>query len=75
VRIVLGRRIQFGNQVRTAPIHVHVACVVAALSAEDNASPPEEFRDSVRANSRDIDAGKVEAALLEIGDPKPRAQV
>jgi hypothetical protein len=68
VRIVLGRRIQFGNQVRTAPIHVHVGCVAAALRAEDNASPPEEFQDSLRANSADIDAGKIEAALLQIGD-------
>ena len=32
------------------------------------ANPPEEFRDSLRANSSDIDAGKVEAALLAIGD-------
>jgi poly [ADP-ribose] polymerase len=66
VRVVLGRQVRFGNQVRTAPIHVHARCVPAALRAEDNATEPEGLEEALRASSSDLPSDKLEAALLEI---------
>jgi hypothetical protein len=66
VRIVLGRRVHFGNQVRTAPIHVHARCVPAALRAEDNATDAEGLGEALRASSPDLPSDRLEAALLEI---------
>jgi len=67
VRLVLGRSVQFGNQVRTAPIHVHPGCVPAALQAEDNATDREGLADAVRAAGEGIPADLLEAALAMIG--------
>jgi hypothetical protein len=54
LRVVLGREVSFGNQVRTTPIHVHPRCVEAALDADDCATPAEGFSEAVRANSEGI---------------------
>jgi hypothetical protein len=67
VRFVLGRSVQFGNQVRTAPIHVHPACVPGALQAEDNATDREGLAEAVRAASEEVPSDRLEAALLLIG--------
>lgn len=67
VRVVLGRAIQFGNQVRTAPIHVHPACVPAALQAEDNATLPEGLVEAIRSASEGVSPDQLEAVLLLIG--------
>jgi len=66
VRIVLGRSVHFGNQVRTSPIHVHPACVPAALRAEDNATSIEGLADALRAASEDVPPERLEAALALI---------
>ena len=60
VRIVLGRRIQFGNQVRTAPIHVHPRCVQAAIDAEDNATEPEGLIEALREAGPDLPSNRLE---------------
>ena len=67
MRVVLGRSVQFGNQVRTAPIHVHPACVPVALQAEDNATAPEGLVEAIRSASEDVPLDRLEAALLLIG--------
>jgi len=67
VRVVLGRSVQFGNQVRTAPIQVHPACVPVALQAENNATAPEGLADAVRSASEGVSPDQLEAALLLIG--------
>ena len=75
VRIVLGRRVRFGNQVRTAPIHVHVRCLAAALNAEDSATSPEDLDASLRANSSDLPEDRLNAVLAEIGQPARGSEV
>jgi len=67
VRVVLGRSVQFGNQVRTAPIHVHPECVAAALLAEDAATRREGLVDALRAASDGVPSERLEAALARIG--------
>jgi len=54
LRVVLGREVSFGNQLRTTPIHVHPGCVIPALDAADSATPAEGFAEAVRANSEGI---------------------
>ena len=66
IRVVLGGSVPFGNKVRTAPIHVHPACVPAALQAEDNASDREGLADAIRAAGEGIPAESLEAALAPI---------
>ena len=67
MRVVLGRSVQFGNQVRTAPIQVHPECVAAALQAEDTATRPEGLVDDLRAASDGVPPDRLEAALARIG--------
>jgi hypothetical protein len=67
LRVVLGRRAEFGSQTRTAPIQVHPACVPAALLAEDTDTRPEALAEGLRANSRGIPDADVEALLAAIG--------
>jgi hypothetical protein len=66
-RVVLGREVEFGQQVRTAPINVHPACVADAIAAPDSATGPDGLHEALRANSRDLDPAALEAALEEIG--------
>jgi hypothetical protein len=66
VRIVLGRRIQFGNQVRTAPIHVHPRCVQAALDAEDNATETAGLIEALRESGSELPSNRLEQALAEV---------
>jgi hypothetical protein len=67
VRFVLGRSIQFGNQVRTSPIHVHPSCAGAALKKEDNATEQEGLADAIRAATDGVPADRLETALESIG--------
>ena len=67
LRIALGRQVEFGNQMRTTTIHVHPACVGAALGAGDCATPAEGFGDALRAHSADVDPEALRRALDEIG--------
>jgi hypothetical protein len=72
VRVVLGRRVQFGNQVRTSSIHVHPGCVAAALDSEDNATEPAGLVTALRENSEGLSSERLETLLGEIG-PIPGA--
>ncbi len=65
-RVVLGREVEFGSQVRTGPINVHAKCVVDELDAEDCATAVEGFAEALHAHSG-LDAATVDAALVEIG--------
>jgi hypothetical protein len=66
LRVVLGRGVFFGTQVRTSPIHVHPQCVTAALRAEDCTTQAEGLVEALRANSSGIDPDALAAALQRI---------
>ncbi len=66
-RVALLREVTFGQQVRSAPINVHPACVSAEIRAEDCGTEIEGFEAAVRANSRGVDPPDIEQALAEIG--------
>jgi len=68
LRVVLGRDVEFGQQVRTAPINVHPRCVAAELMAEDCGTEIEGFDDALRANSRGVTEEQINAVLAEIGE-------
>jgi len=69
VRVVLGRNVEFGNQVRLTPFSVHPGCVDRALDAEDCGTPAEGFADALRANSEGVPPERIEEVLSEVGDP------
>lgn len=66
VRVVLGRGVEFGRQVRTSPINVHPQCVSAALDEDDCVTPREGFADALRANSEGLDEADLEGVLERI---------
>jgi len=68
VRIVLGRRVQFGNQIRTTPIHVHPRCVVPVVQGEDSATEAAGLIQTLRETGRELPADRLEVALAEIGE-------
>lgn len=68
LRVVLGREVAFGRQVRTTPINVHPRCVAAELFAEDCGTEGDGFADALRANARDISAAQIEEVLAEVGE-------
>ena len=68
IRITVGREIEFGNQVRTAPVNVHPRCVAAEINSPESATPAEGLFEAVRAQSGEIPSEALEAALGEIGD-------
>jgi hypothetical protein len=68
-RVVLGRGVYFGTQVRTSPINVHAQCVAAALQAEDCTTEAEGLADALRANSKDMAPERLESVIAQIGDP------
>ena len=67
LRVVLGREVQFGSQVRTSPINVHPHCVASELKADDCSTKIEGFEAALRANSADLATERVEALIGEIG--------
>lgn len=68
MRVVLGREVEFGNQVRVGPINVHPRCVAAELKADDCGTSSETFAEQLRANSEGVPADRVAATITEIGD-------
>ena len=68
LRVVLGREVEFGNQVRVGPINVHAACVAEALQAADCATESEGLAEELRANSTDAPPDRVEEAIAAIGE-------
>jgi len=67
MRVVLGRGVEFGNQVRTAPINVHPRCVAEALRDAECTTETDGFAEALRANSTGVPAERIEATLDEIG--------
>ena len=68
LRVVLGRGVYFGSQVRTSPINVHPRCVASELQAEDCATEAEGFEAALRTNSPDLPAERLDRLIVEIGD-------
>jgi hypothetical protein len=68
VRIVLGREVEFGNQVRTSPIQVHARCVASAIEQDDCSTPAEGFAQALREHSPELPSDRLDAALREIGE-------
>lgn len=68
LRVVLGREVEFGGQVRVGPAHIHARCVGAELQEEHCATEVDGFAEALRANSSDIPADKIEELLVAIGD-------
>lgn len=68
IRVVLGRGVEFGNQVRTAPVNIHPRCVPHELNNVESTVEAEGFADALRANSTDLPAERIEATLAEIGE-------
>ena len=68
LRVVLGRGVYFGSQVRTAPINVHPHCVPEAIRAEDCTTKPTDFADAIRSNSAGVPTERIEALLERIGE-------
>ena len=66
-RVVVGRAVEFGNQMRTTPINVHPACVADALAADDSATEPFGFAEALRENSKGLDAVVIDSVLAEVG--------
>lgn len=68
LRVVLGRGVTFGSQVRTAPINVHPRCVAEALAADDCTTEIENFEQALRANSTDVSPEQLDDLVAKIGD-------
>jgi hypothetical protein len=68
MRVVLGRGVYFGSQVRTAPVNVHPRCVASELQAEDCATEAEGMEAAVRENSQDIPAERLDDLMAQIGE-------
>ena len=68
LRVALGRRVEFGNQVRTSAINVHPECVAEAMAADDCDTKSEDFASRLGAHSPELDPGQIEAVLAAIGE-------
>ena len=66
-RVVLGREVEFGSQVRVGPVNVHPACVRAELDREDSGVEADGLSDALRENSQGLDAAVIETVLGRIG--------
>jgi len=67
LRVVLGRGVYFGSQIRTAPINVHPRCVAAELKSEDCTTEIEGFEAALRANSADVSSDSLDSLMTGIG--------
>jgi len=68
LRVTLGRRVEFGNQVRMAPVNVHPRCVRAELDSDESAVEREGFAEALAAHSEQVPAERIRALLEEIGE-------
>lgn len=68
LRVVLGREIEFGNQFRTMPIHVHPACVAGEIEKEDCNTETSGFASNLRANSPALSEEQIASVLAAIGE-------
>jgi len=67
LRVVLGRGVYFGSQIRTAPINVHPKCVAAELKSEDCTTEIEGFEAALRANSAEVPSDSLDSLMTGIG--------
>jgi len=67
MRVILGREVEFGGQVRVGPINVHPRCVAAEMQADDCGTKAEGFEGELRSNSRGVPTERLDAVLVEIG--------
>ena len=65
-RVVLGREVQFGNQIRTAPINVLPGHVSEVLAEPDCATKAEDLFELLESNSG-LEAAELAELLEEIG--------
>jgi len=68
LRVILGRGIYFGNQVRTSPIMVHPRCVTDELQAEDCMTEIGGFEALLRANTTDVSSDGLGELMAQIGE-------
>lgn len=68
LRVVLGREVEFGNQFRTMPVHVHPGCVVSELEKEDCNTEADGFVTSLRANSPELSREQLDTVISAIGE-------
>jgi hypothetical protein len=67
LRVVLGRGVTFGSQVRTSPVVVHPECVAAELGNEDCTTRPEGLGAALSANSPELSAEQLAALAGRLG--------
>jgi hypothetical protein len=67
MRVVLGRGIEFGSQLRTAPINIHPRCVAEAIRDPECTTEIEGFAEALRTNSTGVPTERIEGVLSEIG--------
>lgn len=68
LRVVLGRDVEFGNQIRTAPVNVHPRCVAAEIRSPECNTEADGFAGELRSHSEGLDEARMIALLAEIGD-------
>ncbi len=68
MRVVVGRDVEFGNQVRVAPNNVHPKCVSEMLDEPDCATERNGLEQALRANSRDVPSERIDEVMEQIGD-------
>ena len=68
IRVILGRGVEFGNQVRTSPVMVHLGCVVDELETEDCVTEVEGFEAALRTNSEGVSSDQLDDAMKKIGE-------
>ena len=67
LRVILGRGVYFGNQVRTSPIMLHAHCVSVELEADDCMTEIPDFEASLRANSEGLSSQRIDELMTRIG--------
>jgi len=63
-RIILGREVTFGQQVRSTPVKVHPACIAAELERDDTTVTSDELEIGLRANSKTMTPEAIESLIL-----------
>lgn len=68
LRVVLGREIEFGNQYRTMPIHVHPGCVAGEIDKPDCITEAEGFEAAIREHSQGLTDEQLDEVMREVGE-------